>query len=58
MGRLGYGNHPLMQTPTVHIETLQDPRSYTPEQIEHACRLATLLGRGRLVLVEPPQALH
>jgi hypothetical protein len=38
----------------VHIETLHDPRAYTPQQLERACRLATLLRRGRFVLVEPP----
>ena len=52
------GNPLPMQVPGVHIETLDDPRSYTPEQIERACRIASLLGRGRLVLVEPPKQLH
>jgi hypothetical protein len=44
-----------MGLPTVHIETLQDPRSYSAEQIEQACRLAQVLGRGRFVLAEPPE---
>jgi hypothetical protein len=44
-----------MGLPTVHIETLQDPRSYSAEQIEQACRLAALIGRGRFVLTEPPK---
>lgn len=39
----------------VYIETLRDPRSYGNEQIELACRIAAILGRGRLVLVEPPR---
>ena len=47
-----------MQVPGVHIETLQDPRRYTSDQIERACLIASLLGRGRLVLVEPPKQLH
>ena len=43
-----------MQIPAVHIETLHDPRSYSSEQIERACRIASLLSRGKLVLVERP----
>ncbi len=46
-----------MQTQGIHVETLQDPRTYSPVQIEMACRLAAVLGRGRLVLAEPPK-LH
>jgi hypothetical protein len=36
------------------IETLCDPRTYSPQQLERACRLATLLRRGRFVLIERP----
>lgn len=41
--------------PDVEIETLHDPDRYSPVQIQRACRLARLLGRGRLILLEPPQ---
>jgi hypothetical protein len=41
--------------PDVHIETLHEPDRYTHTQIERACRIARLLGRGRLVLLEPPR---
>jgi hypothetical protein len=41
--------------PDVHIETLHDPGRYTSAQIRCACRLARLLGRGRLILLEPPK---
>jgi hypothetical protein len=43
-----------MEIHSVHIETLHEPQSYSREQIEFASRLAAVLGRGRLVLVEPP----
>ncbi len=43
-----------MATPDVHVETLQDPARYTPGQIDQALALAARLGRGKLVLVEPP----
>lgn len=43
-----------MQIPGVHIETLHNPTRYSFVQIERACNLAALLGRGKLVLVEPP----
>jgi hypothetical protein len=43
-----------MATPGVQIETLQDPTRYTPGQIDKALVVATTLGRGKLVLVEPP----
>ena len=44
-----------MQIPSVHIETLHNPCRYTYAQIERACGLAMLLGRGKLVLVESPR---
>jgi len=37
------------------VETLHDPARYTSEQLERASRIATLLNRGKLVLVEPPR---
>ena len=36
------------------IETLEDPRRYTAAQLDRARRLASKLGRGRLVLCEKP----
>jgi hypothetical protein len=44
-----------MLIPGVHIETLQNPVLYTYAQIERACSIAQLLGRGKLVLLEPPK---
>ena len=44
-----------MLIPGVYIETLQNPVRYTYSQIERACAIAQLLGRGKLVLVEPPR---
>lgn len=41
----------------IHIETLENPSRYAPEQIERACQVAALLKRGKLVLVEPPRAV-
>lgn len=41
--------------PGVHIETLHNPARYTYAQIERACFIASVLDRGKLVLVEPPQ---
>jgi hypothetical protein len=41
--------------PDVEIETLHDPARYSSVQIQRACRIARLLGRGRLILLEPPQ---
>ena len=49
------GNHPIMQIPGVHIETLHNPVRYTYSQIEKACAIAQMLNRGKLVLVEPPR---
>ena len=58
-------NHPrlrhvdeTMHTPhshPVHIETIHEPNRYTHGQIERACTIAQLLGRGKLVLVEAPR---
>jgi hypothetical protein len=47
----------MQQLSNVHIETLQNPTLYSLDQIERACRIASLLCRGRLVLVEPPKKL-
>jgi hypothetical protein len=44
-----------MQIPMVHVETLENPVRYSPEQIEKACAIAQLLERGKLVLLEPPR---
>jgi hypothetical protein len=44
-----------MEIPGVHIETLENPTHYTPAQIENACRLAAILNRGKLILLEPPK---
>jgi hypothetical protein len=44
-----------MQIPGVYIETIHNPVRYSPQQIEKACRVAAVLGRGKLVLVEQPQ---
>ena len=44
-----------MQIPGVQIETLDNPRRYTYAQIERAQAIAQRLGRGKLVLVEPPE---
>ena len=41
--------------PGVHIETIHNPRRYTYAQIDRACAIAQRLGRGKLVLVEPPK---
>jgi len=39
----------------VHIETIQNPVRYTYAQIEQACKVAAALGRGKLILAEPPR---
>jgi hypothetical protein len=44
-----------MQIVGVYIETLHNPVTYSEEQIEQACKIAALLGRGKFVLVEPPE---
>jgi hypothetical protein len=41
--------------PGVQIETLQHPSRYSAAQLDRACRIALLLDRGKLILVEPPQ---
>jgi hypothetical protein len=43
-----------MPIPGVHIETIHNPCRYTYAQIEKACKVAKLLARGKLVLVEAP----
>ena len=44
----------MMQIPGIHIETIHNPCLYTYAQVERACAIAMMLGRGKLVLVEPP----
>jgi hypothetical protein len=44
-----------MQIPGVHIETLVKPTRYSNEQIEFACRVAAMLNRGKLILLERPE---
>ena len=48
------GTMDAMAIPGIQIETLHDPRHYTPAQIERATLVARMLNRGKLVLVEPP----
>jgi len=44
-----------MQMPGVHIESIHNnPRRYAYAQIDSPCAIAQGLGRGKLVLVEPP----
>jgi hypothetical protein len=46
-----------MHTPhsrPVRIETIHEPGRYTRGQLQRACVIAQLLGRGKLVLVEAP----
>jgi hypothetical protein len=38
----------------IRVETVQHPQRYAPGQLERALRIAERLGRGRLVLCEPP----
>ena len=45
-----------MMPSSIEVETLEHPLRYTREQLPRARRLARLLGRGRLVLCEPPAA--
>jgi hypothetical protein len=47
-----------MQMPGVHIDSIQNPRRYTYAQIDRACAIAQRLGRGKLVLVEPPKPMN
>jgi hypothetical protein len=44
-----------MPIPGIHIETLHAPQAYTPTQLDLACKVAGLLARGRLLLLEPPR---
>jgi hypothetical protein len=44
-----------MQVPGVHIESIRNPRRYTYAQIDRARGIAHKLGRGKLVLFEPPE---
>jgi hypothetical protein len=44
-----------MPIPGIHIETLHAPQAYTPQQLDLACRVAGLLARGRLLLLELPR---
>ena len=45
----------VMQVPDVHIESIRNPRRYTYAQIDRARGIAHKLGRGKLVLFEPPE---
>jgi hypothetical protein len=45
-----------MPIPGVHIETLHSPQAYTAKQLDLAAKVAGLLARGRLLLVESPLA--
>ena len=44
-----------MQIPGVHIETLLNPHCYSARQLDRACKIAYLLNRGKLIIVEPPE---
>jgi hypothetical protein len=44
-----------VQIPGVHLETLRDPVRYTTAQLDYACAIAYMLGRGRFVLLEEPR---
>jgi hypothetical protein len=44
-----------MPAPEARVETLAPPQHYTSEQLERAQRIAVTLGRGCLVLCEPPR---
>lgn len=41
--------------PCYEIQCLQNPVRYSGRQIRRAALLAAFLGRGKLVLVEPPE---
>lgn len=43
------------ERPLYEIQTLVNPVSYSAAQINRAAHLAALLGRGKLVLAEPPE---
>jgi hypothetical protein len=40
---------------SARVETLAHPQNYSFDQLERAVRIAETLGRGRLVLCEPPR---
>lgn len=42
------------EAPIFEVQTLQNPVRYSHEQVQRAGLLAALLGRGKLVLTEPP----
>jgi hypothetical protein len=44
-----------MPIPGVHVETLHSPQAYTAQQLDLACKVAGVLARGRLLLLEPPR---
>ena len=44
-----------LMEPRIRIETIQDAAHYSFAQVERAKRIAHALGRGPLVLCEPPQ---
>lgn len=44
-----------MPIPGVWIETLKPPSDYDPQQIEYAVHIASVLNRGRLVLLVEPE---
>ena len=44
-----------MTVPGVIVETILPPAAYGLEQIKFACRIAQMLDRGKLVLVEAPK---
>lgn len=41
--------------PVVHVETIDNPLTYSRQQIELAFAIACLLSRGKLVLCEAPR---
>lgn len=43
------------EKPVFEIETLTNPVRYSYAQVERAGLLAAFLGRGKLVLCEPPE---
>lgn len=45
----------MSATRSVHIETLHPSARYSVAQINRAVRIAYIIGRGKLVLCEPPE---
>lgn len=43
------------ETPIFEVQTLTNPVRYSYEQVQRAGLLAAFLGRGKLVLCEPPE---